>query len=119
MKRVDRKVESSLLEYAPIDMKKSGKWMRFLCVVRGYSVKQICSLLGMSCPQSVYAWYNGRTMPSLDNLYGLSRLFQCPIDDLVLSVKDTFPKRIMKEKTAQELRMVHYYYNRVSCSPRK
>lgn len=51
---------------------------------------QVCSLLSMSCPQSVYAWYNGRTMPSLDNLYGLSRLFQCSIDDLVLSVEETF-----------------------------
>lgn len=114
MKRTNQIENVSLLEYIPMDMEKSGKWMRFLCVARGYSVKKVCRLLGVSCPQSVYAWFNGKTMPSLDNLYGLSRLFRCPIDDLVLSVGETFPKRIIREKTEQELRMIHYYYNRIA-----
>lgn len=115
MKRKNQKENVTLLEYCPMDMQKSGKWLRFLCVFRGYSVRKVCGLLGVSCPQSVYAWFNGRTMPSLDNLYGLSRLFHCPIDDLVLSADETFPKRITKEKTEQELRMLHYYYKRIAC----
>lgn len=114
MKRRYSNEEGELLVYVPMDMKKSGKWLRFLCLVRGYSVRKVCRMLGVSCPQSVYAWFNGKTMPSLDNLYGLSRLFQCPIDDLVLSIGETFPRRIMKERTEQELRMIQYYYNRVA-----
>lgn len=98
------------MEYIPIDMKKSGKWIRFLCRVRELTVKEICKILGICCPQSVYAWFNGKTMPSLDNLYGLSRILGSPVDELVLGREETLPKAFLKRKKRQEIRLVQYYY---------
>lgn len=96
--------------YAPMDMKKSGRWMRFVCVVKGITVREICKILGVSCPQSVYAWFNGKTMPSLDNLYGMSWLLDSPIDELVLSTEETIPKGFQERKSRQETRLTYYYY---------
>ena len=96
--------------YVPMDLEKSGKWIRFLCIVRGVSVKQICNMLGVSCTQSVYAWFNGRTMPSLDNLYGLSRILKTPIDELVLDKGESVPRSLQRRKRTGEIRMIQYYY---------
>lgn len=97
-------------EYAPMDMQKSGKWIRFLCMVRELTVKEICNMLGVCCSQSVYAWFNGKTMPSLDNLYGLSRILNSPIDELVLGTEENLPKGFQARKSKRELRLVKYYY---------
>lgn len=35
----------------------------------GYSIKELQGKLGLSCPQPIYRWISGRTMPSIDNLY--------------------------------------------------
>lgn len=96
--------------YAPMDMDKSGRWIRFLCMIKGIAVRDLCKILGISCPQSVYAWFNGRTMPSLDNLYGLSRILESPIDDLVLSTESPIPRGFLVRRSPEEVRMVYYFY---------
>ena len=39
--------------------------------------------LNLVCPQSVYHWQAGRTLPNIDNFYALSVLFGTTVNDLV------------------------------------
>lgn len=50
----------------------------------GYSIKELQGKLGLSCPQPIYRWISGRTMPSIDNLYILSRILGVPMEDLLV-----------------------------------
>lgn len=50
----------------------------------GYSIKELQGLLGLSCPQPIYRWIRGRTLPSIDNLYMLSRILGVHMEDLLV-----------------------------------
>lgn len=50
----------------------------------GYSIKELQEMLGLSCPQPIYRWIKGLTLPSIDNLYMLSRILGMPMDDLLV-----------------------------------
>ena len=61
---------------------------------RNLSVKDVQNYLGLGSVQSIYHWLNGLTMPTIDNLYALSELFQLPMDALVCGNR----KPIVKDK---------------------
>ena len=56
------------------------------CMVRqgGYSIRELQGMLGLSCPQPIYRWISGQAMPSIDNLYMLSRIFGVHMEDLLV-----------------------------------
>lgn len=39
---------------------------------------------GFTTPQAIYKWQNGRTLPSIDNLVGLSVLLGVTIDEILV-----------------------------------
>lgn len=66
-----------------INKKKTGINLRRIMDERGLSVKDVQNYLGLGSVQSVYHWLNGLSMPTIDNLYALSELFQMPVDDML------------------------------------
>ena len=66
-----------------IDKKKTGIHLRRIMDDRGLSVKDVQQYLGLGSVQSVYHWLNGLSMPTIDNLYALSELFQISVDDML------------------------------------
>lgn len=50
----------------------------------GYSIRELQEMLGLSCPQPIYRWIRGRTLPSIDNLYMLSRILDMPMEELLV-----------------------------------
>lgn len=54
----------------------------------GYTIAEIQRKLKLACPQPVYRWINGQTLPSIDNLYNLSKLLKVPMDELVVARQD-------------------------------
>jgi len=46
-------------------------------------VKDIQEYLKLACPQSIYRWYKGQILPSVDNLLMLSRLLGVHMEDLL------------------------------------
>ena len=66
-----------------IDMYKTGQNIKRLMFEQGMTVKDIQEYLGLAAPQSIYHWFDGRSLPTVDNLYVLSELFGMPIDMLV------------------------------------
>ena len=71
-------------EYPLIDNKKTGKWLRTLCKHYGYSVKDIQDYLHISSNQAIYEWFNGHTLPSVNNLLALSNIFGIPMNQLLV-----------------------------------
>ena len=70
-------------EYPVVDPLRTGQNIKRIMKARGLSVKDVQRFLGFEAPQGIYHWFDGRSMPTLDNLYALSELFCVPIDTIV------------------------------------
>lgn len=66
-----------------INKRDTGINLRRIMDRLGISARDVQEYLGLGCVQSVYRWLDGHSMPTVDNLYALSELFQMPIDALV------------------------------------
>ncbi len=67
-------------QYPILDMHKTGQNIKQLMESKGLKVRDIQDYLGLATPQSIYHWFKGRNMPTADNLYALSELFEIPVD---------------------------------------
>lgn len=72
-----------------INKRETGLNLRRIMDNRGLSAKDLQEYLGLGCVQSVYRWIDGINMPTIDNLYALSVLFQLPIDSIVRGNRET------------------------------
>lgn len=69
--------------YPIIDIHRTGQKIKKIMQWRGMNVRDIQEYLGLATPQSIYHWFNGRNMPTTDNLYALSELFHVPVDEML------------------------------------
>lgn len=72
-----------------IDVKATGARIKALAGERGLKATDIQRGCGLGTPQTVFKWFRGATLPSLDNLAILARLFEVGIDDIVVYVEAT------------------------------
>lgn len=93
-----------------IDRKRTGIRLRRIMDERGLSVKDVQQYLELGSVQSVYHWLNGLSMPTIDNLYALSELFQMPIDDLVCGNRDS----VFAYKSDSQCERISAYYERLN-----
>lgn len=70
-------------KYPVIDIYRTGQNIKKIMQLKGLTVKDIQEYLELSTPQSIYHWFDGRNLPTLDNLYALSELFHLPVDILL------------------------------------
>lgn len=70
--------------FLSLDLILTGQRIHSVIFGNGYSVKEIQEILKLSCPQSIYRWMKGNTLPSIDNLYMLSKLFGMHMEDLLV-----------------------------------
>ena len=73
-----------LPRYPVIDVAATGQNLHRLRLEKGYSVKELQEYLGLSCPQGVYQWQAGRGLPSVDNLYAVSRLWGVSMNEILV-----------------------------------
>ena len=92
--------------FPTIDKRKTGIQLRKLMDEKGLSVKDVQQYLGLGSVQSVYHWLNGISLPSVDNLYALSELFQVSIDEMLCGNRK---RQVYQPKTPQEKRLYAYY----------
>ena len=69
--------------FPTLDAVQTGKNIHRIMKLRGITVKDVQKYLGLTCPQSVYHWLNGQSIPTIDHLYALSDFFELPIDEIV------------------------------------
>ena len=67
-----------------IDMKATGRRIQQLRERQGLSVRALQDLLGFEQPQAIYKWQRGESLPTVDHLLMLSRIFGVPMQDLLM-----------------------------------
>jgi len=70
-------------DYPIINRKETAATLKRLMRQQGITARDIQEYLNLACVQSVYRWTAGISIPTIDNLYALSQLFQMPIDSFV------------------------------------
>lgn len=71
-------------KYPIIDIARTGQNIKRIMHLKGLNVKDVQEFLELSTPQSIYHWFDGRNLPTIDNLYALSELFQLPVDAMLV-----------------------------------
>ena len=65
-----------------IDMETTGKMLKAVMGEKGFSAKEIAEILGIS-RNAVYFWWEGKRLPSVDNLVCMAYVMETKIDDLI------------------------------------
>lgn len=71
-----------------IDMQRTGRQLKAKCDKRGVTVRQIQEKLHIGSFQSVYSWFQGKTLPNLDNFYALAKLLGVPMESMIVEKKE-------------------------------
>lgn len=74
----------SYTAFPTIDMKRTGQRIEQIRKERGFSVRDVQMYFGFEYPQAVYKWQWGESLPSVDNLFALARLFGVNMQDLLV-----------------------------------
>ena len=80
--------------------------------MRGVKPKDIQEYLGFGCVQSVYRWLDGVSMPTVDNLYAISKMLQVPMDSIVCGNAGR-TKSQMDACLTDQARRVYTYYKKM------
>lgn len=92
-----------------INKRETGINLRRIMDMRGLTAKDVQEFLGLGCVQSVYRWIDGINMPTIDNLYALSELFQLPIDAIVRGNRAPIAPNVMFETLDMRDRRLYRY----------
>lgn len=71
--------------YTTLDTALTGRKIKGIITGNGYSVRELQAMLNLSCPQPIYRWMNGQTLPSIDNLYMLHRILGVHMEDMLVA----------------------------------
>lgn len=66
-----------------IDPVATGARIKELRMEKQLSVRDISRYMGFEEPQAVYKWQRGEALPTIDNLYALSRLLETSMDSII------------------------------------
>lgn len=72
------------IEFPTIDVKATGARIKQLRKERGLTIRDVSEYMGFSTDQAVCKWQRGDCLPSLDNLYALSRLYGTTMEDILV-----------------------------------
>lgn len=67
-----------------INMDKTGENIEKLRLDSGLSVKEIQNIFGFRTPNAICKWQKGNSLPTVDNLVVLAKIFKCSIDDILV-----------------------------------
>lgn len=82
--------------HPPIDQTKTGIKLKAMLKIAGYDVKYIQEYLHLSCPQSIYRWFKGRALPSVEHLCALSKLLNVHMEDLLVLEGESLTHSMIK-----------------------
>ena len=70
--------------YPLIDVLRTGQRLKEACIKKNIEAKEIKQFLGLAAMQSIYNWFQGKALPSLDNFYALSSYLGTELDSLIV-----------------------------------
>lgn len=69
-------------ELKRISVEKTGINIKKMIFEKGLMIKDVADLLYI-CEHAIYKWFWGQSLPSIDNLYKLSQILECSIDEII------------------------------------
>lgn len=69
-----------------IDLKATGSNIVKLRKELGLSVRDLQTYFGFESPQAIYKWQWGESLPTVDNLYALSKLLNRSMEEILVVV---------------------------------
>lgn len=106
-------IERKVPMFPTINKRETGINLRRIMDKHGVSVKELQHYLGLGSEQSIYHWLNGLSMPTIDNLYALSELFQLPMDEIVCGNRSSFATDTDVEFSDSCSRRLLVYYEKL------
>ena len=73
--------------YPSINIQATGRRIRELRKQNNLRVEDVIEYLGLVSEQAVYKWQRGECMPTLDNMYALSILFNTTIEEIIIPME--------------------------------
>lgn len=70
-----------------IDLQQTGAKIKSLREAAGMSIIDLQNAFGFNTPQAIYKWQRGDALPTIDNMIGLSYIFNVPIDNIIVCRK--------------------------------
>lgn len=67
-----------------LDAKATGARIKELRKQNHLRVEDVAHFMGFESEQAVYKWQRGDSLPTIDNLYALSVLFETSVDDILI-----------------------------------
>ena len=68
-----------------IDLEATGKNILRLRRERGLTVRDMQGYFHFEEPRAIYKWQSGQSLPTVDNLYALSRLLDVRMEEILVS----------------------------------
>ena len=81
-------METGVFDFPTIDVKRTGARIREQRKAKHITVRRIQMYMGFTEPQAIYKWQRGDSLPSLDNLLALSKLFGTTMEDILVISDD-------------------------------
>lgn len=75
---------SKVTEFPVIDMEATGRNIRNLREERSLTVREVQEFFGFEEPSAIYMWQRGRSLPTVDNLCALSKLFEVSMEEILV-----------------------------------
>lgn len=71
-------------EYPTIDVKATGARIKELRKECGFTIHEVSEYMGFTTDQAVCKWQRGESLPTVDNLYALSKLYGKRMEDILV-----------------------------------
>ena len=68
-----------------LDLEATGARIKTLMKQRGISPRQMQLILNFPYVQTVYNWFAGKNMPTIDNLVVLAQVLEVAMDDIIVT----------------------------------
>lgn len=68
-----------------LDLEATGAKIKTIMKQRGITPRQLQTILDFPYVQTVYNWFSGKNMPTLDNLVVLAQVLGVTMDDIVVT----------------------------------
>lgn len=72
------------MRYPVLDMQATGRRIRELRQMHKISIQTLRESMQLESVQAIYRWERGASVPSLDNLILLSKIFETPIESILV-----------------------------------
>ena len=68
-----------------LDLAATGAKIKTTLKQKGISVRELRVIMDFPYVQTIYNWFAGKNMPTIDNLIVLAKILAVPMDDLIVT----------------------------------